>query len=264
MRFVILAQERTGSSHLTDMLNNQNDILCNGEIFHPRDVYVHWPKSAKTPELMRELGALKASDPLGFLDRVMDARFDREHVGFKILEGQNEIALNHLLQDPTFLKVVLYRRNALATYSSKKLAHLSGQWDRREGKRAAGLEKIRFNAERFTKFHDGYVAYYSRLLASLTANKQPLHFINYEEINDARLLSALVLSIGGDPAGIRIASRHRRQNSSNIISRFSNPEDVEQFLMKHNLMQWAYEADTSLDPLQHKEEESGREAALQS
>jgi len=40
-----------------------------------------------------------------------------------------------------------------------------------------------------------------------------------------------------------------KQNSSNIISRFSNGEDVEAFLKKYGLEAWGHEAEVSLDVL---------------
>jgi hypothetical protein len=41
-----------------------------------------------------------------------------------------------------------------------------------------------------------------------------------------------------------------KQNSSEILQRFSNPDAVEKFLRKHGLMDWMYEAEVSLAPFQ--------------
>src|SRR5438105_2272768 len=70
MRFVIIASPRTGSTHLTSLLNEQDDIACHGEIFHPKKVFVRWPRQDKAPEAMAKLMKLREQDPQHFLDHI--------------------------------------------------------------------------------------------------------------------------------------------------------------------------------------------------
>ena len=70
MRFVIIASPRTGSTHLTSLLNEQDDIACHGEIFHPKKVFVRWPRQDKAPEAMAKLMKLREQDPQRFLDHI--------------------------------------------------------------------------------------------------------------------------------------------------------------------------------------------------
>jgi hypothetical protein len=249
MRFLIIASPRTGSSHLTDMLNHQEDILCSGEIFHPYRAYVRWPKSELTSEMRQSLRTLRKKDPVGFTEHVYSANRGRSHVGFKMVNNRNNLVLYRLLGDPSVFKIVLYRQNVLANQSSKLIAATTGEWARRGKKVGEPPPKILFEAARFIKFHNTYTGFYRNVLTELNKTNSPYRFLNYEEINDPYLFTGLVTAIRGETSPVRFLSRHRKQNSPDILSRYSNPDDVRQFLTEHGLMNWAYEGGTSLEPL---------------
>jgi hypothetical protein len=258
MRFVIIATDRTGSSHLTNRLNSQGDILCNGEVFHPRTVYVKWPKSERRSDRMNELMELRSRDPIDFIQHIFLMNFGRPHVGFKIFKDQNDHALHELIDDTGILKLILYRRNVLANYSSKKLATISKEWHVTTGVAPREHSKVFFDRDAFIAFHNSYTSFYRSVLLRITSRQQRFQFFTYEEINDPQLFAAMVCSIGADATSINAKSRYVKQNSSDILSRFTNPADVEQFMRERNLMHWAHEGDTSLEllPLTSERDES--------
>ncbi|HEX4078336.1 MAG TPA: hypothetical protein VHX61_05630 [Rhizomicrobium sp.] len=257
MHFAIVATDRTGSSHLTNFLDSQDGVLCNGEVFHSRAVYVNWPKRERSTERLSALIELRDRDPAAFTDHVFSRNFGCSHVGLKILKGQNDRALDGIIDNSSILKVVLYRRNVLANYSSKKLASLSKEWHlTRDSVRddVPGAScKVIFNAARFVAFHDEYTGFYRRILTRIGSGQQPFQFVAYEDINEPRLLTGLFLSLGINWGTGRTPSRYIKQNPADILSRFANRSDVEQFLRERNLMHWSYECETSLEPMATEE-----------
>jgi hypothetical protein len=198
---------------------------------------------------------LREKDPVALLERVFATDLGRPHVGFKIFEGQNNEILDRVIHDGTVKKVVLYRKNVLANFSSKLAARKSTKFGAREGETVAKAPSVRFVRDRFIEFHDEYVAFYRGAIARLNACGQPFHLVDYDEINDPALFSALVNFIGADPTiePSKLEQQQRKkqvkQNSSDICSRFSNPADVLDFLRENGLLHWAHEGETSMEPM---------------
>src|SRR5580704_6853228 len=142
MRFVIIASARTGSSHLVNKLGAHPEILCNGNVFHPKNVWVFWPEADLSREVKEGLLELRRTDPHGLLDRVFTTDYGRPHVGFKIFQNQNDEILDKLIQDGSVRKIVLYRKNVLANFSSKIAARKTGKFGAREGEDAVEAPKI--------------------------------------------------------------------------------------------------------------------------
>ena len=102
---------------------------------------------------------------------------------------------------------------------------------------------VEFDGQRFSRDHAKYSAYYLRILERLVGTGQPFHFIRYDEINTTCSLSALLQFIGAT-AEVVLAPKPMIRGSSDILSRFSNPEVAERYLHEHGLMHWAHEADS--------------------
>jgi hypothetical protein len=248
MDFVIVCTQRTGSTLLTQLFDSQNGVLCNGAIFEARPgrMPVRW---AKEPGLIDELVNLRAKDPDSFLTRVLAERLGCRSVGFKICPGHNDPILDKLLANPAMGKIVLVRQNALAVYSSAMIARKSGE--RRYTVAGAAPETrppVEFNARRFMRFWERYAGYYRSVFECLNASNQTFQLIHYSEINDPCYFGRLLTYIGAEPGQENVEVKNKKQNSSDILSRFSNPGEVETFLKEHRLLGWCYETDTTLDP----------------
>jgi hypothetical protein len=238
--FVIMAWPRTGSSHLVHLLNSHGEILCNGEIFQSgiASLAVRWPKSDRKVGLMDELVRLRREDPEAFLDRILARDYEREYVGFKIFPDHNDEVLAQLVADTSIRKIILLRRNILAVFSSAMIARLTGQ-RKSEAADTGWRPAIEFAPEQFISFSAAYTAFYSNIFAKLHETRQPLYLHLYEDINNPDQIDRLVRFIGATPAG-PLTSMLRKQNSADILSRFSNPDDVSRFLQAHDL-DWSNE-----------------------
>lgn len=253
MRFVIIASPRTGSSHLVNMLGGHPEILCNGNLYHPDRVWVFWPNEDLDEKRQAELEELRRTAPFALLEHVFSISYGRPHVGFKIFQGQNDDVLRHLIETSEVKKIVLYRENVLANYASKLAARQTGKWGVREGAGPSEPPKIDFHAKRFASFAEGYRAFYKSVFDALLQNRQTFHLINYTDINNPYHLYALLAFIGADPLLPIVASaqtkRQVKQNSSNIVSRFSNPDVVRKYLRKTGNLHWMHEGELSFDGL---------------
>lgn len=254
MRFVIIGAPRTGSSHLTEMLRAHPDILCHGEVFHRKNVWVYWPKRDLTEQVRSELYELRCSNPEALLSRVFSASYGRQCVGFKIFPGQCDVVLDKVIGDRSVRKVVLFRRNVLANFASAVAAGRTGSWSTKED--VGPTPKIPFRVERFVTFHDEYIAAYRVVINKLNDRCEAYHLVHYEDINDPVFYASLINFIGARPDSRSAPGRKqlRKQSSSDILSRFSNPEDVEEFLRRRRLLHWIHEAPPDIGPLRLMED----------
>jgi hypothetical protein len=250
------------------MLGGHPEIFCHGNVFAGHMMAVFWPKAnrpsaSETAMTKSDLRQLRDADPDAFLDRVFSMNFDRAHVGFKIFRGQNDEILHKLVLDPSVRKVVLFRRNVLANYSSAMIAKASDTWDVVKDETAEEVKRVQFEEGDFIKFHNNFIRYYKSVISDLNASKQQYHFINYEDINDAAMLNSLINFLGADTGSKinmkEIRKQQVKQNTSDILQRFSNPEDVVAFLTKYDRLHWKYEGETAIAPLR-RDADAGTEA----
>ncbi|HEX3429316.1 MAG TPA: hypothetical protein VHT03_00390 [Rhizomicrobium sp.] len=254
MRFVIIAAPRTGSTHLTSLLNEQKDIACHGEIFHPKKVFVRWPREQKSQDIMEKLMQLRERSAQEFLDYICANSGAYRHVGFKIFSGHNDRFLETLISDDSIRKIVLWRSNLLASYSSSLIAR--GTFGRKPSK-PPEPRQVRFDAARFVAYGERHCAFYRSMFERLNAANQVFFTVHYEQINDPWLFASLVSFIGGNPENLVARSRREKLNTSAILSRFTNPADVTEFLRIHDLNGWEYESPISLDPFQIQKGDQG-------
>jgi hypothetical protein len=245
VNFVIVCSQRTGSTLLTQLLDNQNDVLCNGAIFEPGRLPIRWAKGAA---IVAELLDLRGKDPQAYLARVFAENQDRESVGFKICPGHNDMMLDKVLLNRGIGKLVLLRQNVLAVYSSAQIARQSGA--RRSAVAGASESKppVEFDPNKFLRFWQRYAAYYRAVFERLNADRQNFHLVYYTELNDSRYFDRILTFIGAKPSQGAMDVQNRKQNSSDILSRFSNPLEAEAFLRKYRLTGWVFETETFLDP----------------
>jgi len=256
MRFVVICAPRTGSSHLVSLLSGHPDMFVNGNVFDSRKLkrlYAFWPPEDLTPAVKKELTDLRSRDADAFLERIFSTDYGRSNVGFKIFDGENDEILNKLIEDSSIRKIVLYRSNVLANFSSSLVAAKVGMWGQKEGRSAPPPPKVKFDAERFVRFHDEYTGFFRKVIERLNAANQIFYFLDYEKINEPYLLRSLIAFIGADPEKeVRHENQYKRlvkQNSSDILSRFSNANKVRRFLLEHELLHWMHEGELDFAPL---------------
>lgn len=123
--FVILTTIRSGSTHLTRMLNDHPNVVCNGEVFNPDDPDYNWgPEPPKTTEEM-----IKAA----FVDFPLNGH-DIHHVeavGCKLEDVTcfyEQGRLVRLMQEPRMRFIVLQRRNQFECLRSFLQAMKTQHW----------------------------------------------------------------------------------------------------------------------------------------
>lgn len=245
IKFCVVANPRTGSNHFIEMLNSHPDITCHREVFHPHTVYLY---DGESDEMLDK----RERDPLKFLEELYDSSSNRA-CGLKIFDSQNSEVLDKVLYDPTIKKIVLYRPNFLAVYSSERIAeaekiylslsHEAAVIDPFSCDPSMTSKKILFDQARFRRQWSSYRAYYKYVLDVLNETMQENLFITYEELLNESLVRRIFTFIQlSQPKAIK--SRLRKQNTSDILARFQNPEVVRTYLESIDKMNWTNEGFT--------------------
>lgn len=243
-RFVVIGSPRTGSSHLTSLINKHRDILFNSAIFHGNRVWVHWPKEDMTEAALAELAALRKDDPDAFLEKIYATNYGRSAVGFKMFSHHDRNMMAKIVADRSIRKVVLYRKNVLANFSSRLIAREIGRYTFKAGDVRPKRPLVRFDPSEFVAFHDKYVSFYRQIFEGLSAKCQTFLPFAYDEVNDPWLLSNLITFLGADPRAAKFESSTLKQNPADIAARFSNRAEVEEFCRGQRVEHWLQEGET--------------------
>jgi hypothetical protein len=242
-QFIVIAAPRTGSNHFCQQLRSQPDIWCHGEVFHPQRVWVRTPDQSDPfgERVESDLRTLRSSNREGFLRQIFELSYGRLHVGFKIFPGHGNGEAFRLATEMALMKIVLIRDNFLAVYASRLVAEKTGAYS------PASMSDVKRPLVTFTEneFAEGrfkYANYYSRILRTLRDTAQRFHLIAYEEINVPNRLALALRFLDAIPQVVPLPPLPIR-GSSDILSRFSNPEVAERYLREHGLMHWAHEHD---------------------
>lgn len=124
--FVVLCNQRSGSTHLVDLLGQHPEIWAYNEILHG-----HRPYRAT----VRGRRARDTEDGAKFLDRLYCARGVRQRhaIGFKLmydhaLKGPLATAWDYLAADKSITIIEIVRENLLESLVSQRLAERSNRW----------------------------------------------------------------------------------------------------------------------------------------
>ena len=134
VRFLILAEARSGSTMLKDALNSSPSVLCFSEVFNVVFDGVMYGGVEGYDNNSAEDRALRDRDFRAFLRERIYCRHPDEvgAVGFKHLvtarAGSVDDLLLHLAQDTQIRVLHLRRRNILRRKVSRKLAEATGIW----------------------------------------------------------------------------------------------------------------------------------------
>ena len=142
-RFIILADQRSGSCHLEYLLDSHRSARVAGELFNPDYLL------SEAEELVQGFAALRREDPIGYLNEFFAQPFGRlvTHLGFRLFYGharQNgEGAIWARLRRMKDLRVVhLQRRNLLSSLLSLKIALQSKVWMRPKGQQVMHYQPL--------------------------------------------------------------------------------------------------------------------------
>jgi len=207
VRFVILAQARTGSNLLCGLLNSHPEVLCHHGLFNSEGI--HYALDHRDGSF--DFGSMtdRDRDPAGFLDRVWSTDLSCRAVGFKINRAEHAAASALVMSDAGVRKVLLRRRNRIKTYVSALIAERSRTWES-YGSTAfhPPTERVSVDATALKEYAAMVAEYYSSVEQALSASGQDYFCIDYECLSSpaeiGRLLKFLDVSCAG-PGLSRIA-----------------------------------------------------------
>ena len=231
--FVVLGNPRTGSNHLISMLNSSAEIDCHSELFHPHAV---WARGGVLEGKLEQRNV----DPIGFLE---EFRSQSEAMfGFKIFMHHNDDVIQHVIQSSAYKKLVLYRRNVLAVYSSNKIAAETKEYFRSSSDKTERPKvRVDFDVDEFNSFRDAYENHYRSILRRLNHNNQNYDFICYEHLQSHPVVRRTFAFLGvTQPQNLE--SSTAKINATNILDRFNNQTFVSEFLKVEGLQEWAFES----------------------
>lgn len=242
IKFVIIANPRTGTNHFIDLLNSHPEITCHREVFHQNTVYL---LEGTRDDLLER----REKDPAEFLDELYESSPTRA-CGFKIFCGHNLRVIEKVLHDPTIKKIILYRPNFLAVYSSEKIAEAEKRYLIMEDSKisiAAGAydttrtsEKALFVQGDFSRMWATYQDHYKHALDILNETGQECLFVTYEEFINESIFRRIFPFLGLYQPQV-LHTRMKRLNTSDILARFLNPEDARAYIERIGRMNWANE-----------------------
>lgn len=251
MRYVILSAARTGSTLLCDVLNSSPDVHCRWEMLKPGVTnYGHVDNGA--------WAARRAADPAAFVEMAAAHFAERPVFGFKVFEDHAPDWTEAALRDSGWAKVVHYRKNVLAVYSSYKIAMAHNLWgagdapvtERADSQARPEAEqtvrhRTKFDADEFEAFRESYNTPFRTWLRTLHETGQDFFFSEYTELRNLRLSARLFHFLGASvPAEIRMIGQ--KVSTSAMLDRFANPDAVVAHLARIGRADWAAESFTDL------------------
>ncbi|MEM7191338.1 MAG: hypothetical protein AAF405_00475 [Pseudomonadota bacterium] len=251
--YVVLTLHRTGSTFFCNALNGHPDIICAGEIFNS--------EGARKNNIDLER-------PIASLDRWLETHPNVPFLGFKLMLDQSPDVLEEVARR-RFRIIFLTRPNELARHSSQLIARHTGrrfkasllargsayilknvsgsysnpmaqQFFDRANKFAGGTTtKVAFDKKRFLLMQQRQEALMSEAEAVLAKySLEPLR-VTYPDVTKPEIMSAALKFLGATDR--QLVAMTTKMNPPDIMERFSNPEDVRQFLEEIHHPEWETE-----------------------
>ena len=231
VRFMILSEERTGSTFLQMLLNSHGQIICRGEILNPSDEV----RRNSTPHYLPRLGV--DDDAVEYLESNVFGPVPEtvRAVGFRLMyshaqDGRWRQARRHLMNDNEVRIIHLTREDLLARYLSHRLALENGRWILTEDASESPTDSIRLDLEdcvrSFTESEQ------NRAETDRLFSAHPKYDLTYETLTrDVDLEIQRVLEFLG-VAPQQLSSPTRRQRSRSKAEVIENFEELKHFITR--------------------------------
>ena len=238
--FIIASVPRSGSTFARRLLCSHPDILCHGELFYGSKIL-----GAERPLDTENLPDIRArdADPGAFMDWIL-GHHKSGRVGFKLMLTADAMLLEHV-QRRGMPVIHVRRENALARYSSSLIAAETGQrvvrfsetrgrLQQPGGDHASQTVRVRFDADQFQEHRLWCEGMEKRLDGASN-----ILVTEYNEIGGNEWSNRVCHFLGVERHCLSASTS--KLNSSDIMARFSNPEEVEKYLVSIGRLDWAKE-----------------------
>jgi hypothetical protein len=223
-RFVILAAPRTGSNLLCTLLQSCPEILCHHEIFNPEGTFF-----ALAYRGVLDLGTPedRDRDPLDFLRRVWGNPDGHSTLGFKWTRGQNPVVFEHVVENPSILKIVLRRRNRIKTFVSEEVSRATNRWEvYRETDLQGPQTKVNLDTVELRAHIRTNEDFYGDLCAALRAHQQTFFEVDYEDLLDLEVQQQILRFVGVQHYRVPLTAASVKQNPTDLREILHGYEDL--------------------------------------
>ena len=221
--FLIIGQERSGTTFVQTLLNSHPDILCRGEMFDPSQIDDSGRKN-------RDQATVQARDanPSAFLTRMLQGEgLDTPippTIGIKLLTHHNSRVLSETIPAQPDLRLIHIRRaNKLAQFASRQQVRKSGNWTSQKKTGPAPLIEVspswatsecnRLDTEDFL------------IDAWLAGLPNPRLTLAYTDLSNANTPERLCEHLGVAPKADMTSPLHK-QGQNKVADRFTNSEAI--------------------------------------
>lgn len=221
--FVMFAAMRTGSNFLEANLNALEGVACHGEVFNP-----HFIGRLNQTALFGMDLAARDAEPMEMLARMRAGTAGLS--GYRHFHDHDPRVFEAVMADPACAKIVL-TRNPLESYVSWEVARATGQWKLTDPKRLRSA-RVRFDAGAFDRFAGGVQAWHRRILDGLQTSGQTAFWIDYDDLQDVRVLNGLAAWLGVPARLEALDTKLKKQNPGDVVDLVENPDEMERALVR--------------------------------
>lgn len=231
-KFVIMTLPRSGSYHLTSLLDSAKDISCYGEIYKKRQVEL----PAKLLERIDlQVDSTEKRDLMGsdFFESVI-ANSPTQICGFKAFPVHlREAGQLQILADPSWKKVFL-TRNGLHIFVSRMRARETGvyqYWGENKIDKATLNKPVSINIEELGAFLDWQKEVYSNWRRrDPNDGGKNCFFIDYVMLGDTPQMRNLLEFLGSNDSPENLQSKYVKQFRAPLLDGIENREELVEFL----------------------------------
>lgn len=225
--FVVVSEPRTGSTVLTHKLELLNGVSCQGEIFHPDEIFSS-VSSNSIPDIDE-----RNKNPVDFLQKIIAQTYEQrgqsDIIGFKLFFDHNQTMMDYILKSKISV-VLLERKNKLAQYSSLKIAKKTGLWNSGDiiSKEQQLLnekrgKKVLFSLVEFIAYSIRSRYRFKNLVKNIKKSETPYYYMAYENMFNSEEWANMIDFLNIKTADINVNPTYKKQNKGSLFDRFSNP-----------------------------------------
>lgn len=224
-KFVIYCFPRTGSYHLTSLLDSCSDVSCYGELFKPGVIEL----PAERRRMVKAGGPVQRDKhPLDFIEKVRLSG-SKKIFGFKVFQQHVKRVpkLKTLFGRISWKKVILYRE-PVETYASVLRAQATNIWTLKEDASVDPEKlnvKVTFTPESWKRFRSSYSTFLRN--CARIAERPGTFVIRYDQLNDPGCLAELLRFLGSEESVASLTSRFKKQYSGTVADSFLNWSELQ-------------------------------------
>ncbi|MEM1209968.1 MAG: sulfotransferase [Planctomycetota bacterium] len=247
--FVILTEQRSGSTMLVHILREHPAVRCFGELLRKTPKWMLLKGYKGQLRILEELDPKWRKDrhrlahPEAFRDVAYATDPGYDWYGFKLHLDQHDGYLARAVARPEERLILLRRENLLAQFSSELIAKATGQGSANTSN-ADGVKKARvpFRPGDFDKHVRQSNKRWDGLQRAIRDAGRDSVYLTYLDATAGDGVSRTLDYLGLDPVA-GLSSNTVKRNPSRIVDRFTNADAVLAHLDKIGRPEWAEEGD---------------------